>query len=40
MKPPVVFLPQARDDIDSAYVYYEQQQTGLGYRFPPRCATR
>jgi len=29
----VVFLPEARDDIDSAFLYYERQQAGLGYRF-------
>jgi len=34
MKPlSVVFLPEARDDIDSAFLYYQRQQAGLGYRF-------
>jgi plasmid stabilization system protein ParE len=33
MSPSVVYLPEARDDIDAAYVGYEQQQTGLGGRF-------
>jgi plasmid stabilization system protein ParE len=30
---PLVFLPVARDDIDLAVEYYEQQQAGLGDRF-------
>lgn len=30
---PVVFLPSARDDIDTAYLAYEQQQAGFGSRF-------
>jgi hypothetical protein len=34
MKPlSVVFLPEARDDIDSAFLYYQKQQAGLGFRF-------
>ncbi len=34
MKPlAVVFLPEARDDIDSAFLYYQRQQAGLGCRF-------
>jgi len=27
------FIPQARDDIDAAYAYYESRQSGLGDRF-------
>lgn len=30
---PVVYLPEARDDIDAAYLAYEQQRVGLGDRF-------
>jgi plasmid stabilization system protein ParE len=30
---PVVYLPEARDDIDAAYAAYEQRQAGLGDRF-------
>jgi toxin ParE1/3/4 len=34
MSPPaVVYLPGARDDIDIAYLGYEQRQAGLGDRF-------
>src|SRR5689334_11831 len=33
MSLPVVYLPQARDDIDRAYVNYEGQSPGLGTRF-------
>jgi len=34
MRPlPVVFLPEARDDIDSAFLYYQREQAGLGCRF-------
>jgi plasmid stabilization system protein ParE len=33
MSAPVVFLPAARDDLDAAYVYYEQQRRGLGDQF-------
>jgi plasmid stabilization system protein ParE len=29
----VSYLPQARDDIDAAYLYYEQQCPGVGARF-------
>jgi toxin ParE1/3/4 len=29
----VVYLPGARDDIDIAYISYEQRQAGLGDRF-------
>ncbi len=31
--PKVVYRPEARDDIDVAYITYELQQTGLGDRF-------
>ncbi len=31
--PAVVYLPGARDDIDIAYISYEQRQAGLGDRF-------
>ncbi|MCI0460959.1 MAG: type II toxin-antitoxin system RelE/ParE family toxin [Gemmataceae bacterium] len=30
---PVVYLPEAQDDIDAAYAYYEQCLAGLGDRF-------
>jgi plasmid stabilization system protein ParE len=30
---PLVFLPDALDDIDSAYATYEQRALGLGDRF-------
>jgi len=30
---PLVFLPAARDDIELAYDYYENQQANLGDRF-------
>jgi plasmid stabilization system protein ParE len=33
MSLPVVYLPEARDDIDTAYGGYEQQAVGLGDRF-------
>ncbi len=33
MSVPVTYLPEAEDDIDAAYVYYEQRLTGLGDRF-------
>jgi plasmid stabilization system protein ParE len=33
MTVPVVYLPEAYDDIDAAYATYEQQATGLGDRF-------
>jgi hypothetical protein len=29
----VVSLPEARDDLDSAYIHYEQQRAGLGTHF-------
>ena len=29
----VIYLPEARDDIDATYASYEQQQVGLGDRF-------
>jgi len=33
MSVPVAYLPEAEDDIDAAYAYYEQRLTGLGDRF-------
>jgi plasmid stabilization system protein ParE len=33
MRVPVVYLPQAEDDIDAAYRNYEQHLAGLGDRF-------
>jgi plasmid stabilization system protein ParE len=33
MSLPVAYLPEARDDIDAAYAYYEQRSVGLGERF-------
>jgi hypothetical protein len=33
MSLPVVYLPEAQDDIDAAYAEYEQRLTGLGERF-------
>jgi plasmid stabilization system protein ParE len=30
---PAVYLPEARDDIDEAYSYYESPSAGLGSRF-------
>jgi plasmid stabilization system protein ParE len=33
MSMPVVYLPEALDDVDAAYAAYEQQQVGLGDRF-------
>ncbi len=33
MRYPVVYLPEARTDVDAAYASYEQRQTGLGERF-------
>lgn len=33
MSVPVVYLPEAEDDIDAAYQWHEQQRTGLGDRF-------
>jgi toxin ParE1/3/4 len=33
MSLPVVYLPEAQDDIDAAYQYYEQRLAGLGDRF-------
>ena len=33
MSLPVVYLPEARDDIDNAYAGYERQRAGLGDRF-------
>src|SRR5438067_1696546 len=29
----VIYLPDARTDVDGAYEYYEQRQLGLGERF-------
>ena len=31
--PPAIFLPEARDDIDTAYANYEARSVGLGDRF-------
>lgn len=31
--PPAVFLPEALDDVDSAYSDYQQRLVGLGERF-------
>jgi len=36
MSLPVRFLPEARDEYDSAADYYEQQQAGLGVDFIAR----
>jgi plasmid stabilization system protein ParE len=33
MSLPVAYLPEAQDDIDAAYQYYEQRLAGLGDRF-------
>jgi plasmid stabilization system protein ParE len=33
MSLPVVYLPEARDDIDAAYTAYEQRLAGLGDQF-------
>jgi plasmid stabilization system protein ParE len=33
MSLPVVYLPQAEDDIDAAYLHYEERSLGLGDRF-------
>lgn len=33
MSLPVVYLPEARDDIDAAYTAYEQRLAGLGEQF-------
>jgi plasmid stabilization system protein ParE len=33
MSLPLAYLPEARDDIDAAYVQYEQRLAGLGERF-------
>jgi plasmid stabilization system protein ParE len=33
MSLPVVYLPEAQDDVGAAYSGYEQQQVGLGDRF-------
>jgi plasmid stabilization system protein ParE len=33
MSLPVVYLPEARDDIDTAFAHYEARQVGLGYAF-------
>ena len=30
---PIEYAVEVREDIDSAYVWYEEQQTGLGERF-------
>jgi plasmid stabilization system protein ParE len=31
--PTTAYLPEARDDIDAAYVHFESRQPGLGDRF-------
>jgi plasmid stabilization system protein ParE len=33
MSVPVIYLPEAQEDVDTAYAGYEQRQTGLGERF-------
>lgn len=33
MNLPLVFRPEARDEIDAAYAWYEQQRVGLGEEF-------
>jgi plasmid stabilization system protein ParE len=33
MNLPVVYLPEAQDDIDAAYAAYEQRRAGLGDQF-------
>ena len=33
MSLPVVYLPEAQDDIDAAYLQYEQRSVGLGDQF-------
>ena len=33
MRLPVLYLPEAEDDIAAAYAWYEQQLAGLGERF-------
>ena len=33
MSLPVVYLPEAQDDVDAAYAAYEQRLAGLGNRF-------
>jgi plasmid stabilization system protein ParE len=37
---PVIYLPEARDDVDEAYTDYEQRRTGLGDRFLERLRQR
>jgi plasmid stabilization system protein ParE len=33
MTAPIVYLPEAQTDVDTAYAAYEQRQAGLGERF-------
>jgi plasmid stabilization system protein ParE len=33
MSAPVIYLPEARADVDAAYTAYEQRAAGLGERF-------
>jgi hypothetical protein len=33
MRLPVVFRPEARDEVDEAYAWYERQRPGLGEEF-------
>jgi plasmid stabilization system protein ParE len=33
MSLPVAYLPEAEDDIDAAYAWYERQRAGLGDQF-------
>jgi plasmid stabilization system protein ParE len=33
MSAPVIYLPEARTDVDGAYAAYERRQPGLGERF-------
>jgi hypothetical protein len=37
---PVVYTPEARDDIDTAYADYESKYLGLGDRFLDALAER
>ncbi len=36
MSAAIIYLPEARADVDAAYSSYEQRQTGLGERFLER----
>jgi plasmid stabilization system protein ParE len=40
MNAPVIYLPEARDDVDATYTAYEQRAAGLGQRFLDQLQTR